>query len=75
MWNSFETEKGRIAFEGTIAMIRKLGMEIVAEGVEEPQQAQRLTANKCEHLQGYLLSKPVKKDAFFERVREIGRLS
>lgn len=75
VWNSFETDKGRIAFESTIAMIQKLGMEIVAEGVEDRQQAQRLIENKCDHLQGYLLSKPVKQDAFFERVRQIGCLS
>ena len=75
VWNSFETDKGKIAFEGTIAMIKKLGLEIVAEGVEDQQQAHRLIENKCEHLQGYLLSKPVKQDAFFERVCQIESIS
>ena len=75
VWNSFETVKGRIAFEGTIAMLKKMGAEIVAEGVEDLQQAQRLIENKCDHLQGYLLSKPVERDAFFERVRQIGRIA
>ena len=75
VWNSFETVKGRIAFEGTIAMLKKMGMEIVAEGVEDQRQAKRLIENKCNHLQGYLLSKPVKRDEFFERVRQIGRLA
>ena len=73
VWNSFESSKGQIAFEGTIAMIKKLGMEIVAEGVEKPEQARALVGYNCEHLQGYMFSKPVKKDEFFERVREIDR--
>ena len=75
VWNSFETVKGRIAFEGTIAMLKKMGMAIVAEGVEDQRQAQRLIENKCNHLQGYLLSKAVKRDEFFERVRQIERLA
>ena len=75
VWNSFETVKGRIAFDGTIAMLQKMGMAIVAEGVEDQRQAQRLIENKCDHLQGYLLSKPVKRDDFFDRVRQIGRLA
>ena len=75
VWNSFANDKGKIAFEGTIAMIQKLGMEIVAEGVEDEQQAHRLIENKCDHLQGYLLSKPVEQDGFFERVHQIGHLS
>ena len=56
-------------------MLKKLGMEIVAEGVEDQQQAQRLIGNKCDRLQGYLLSKPIEQDVFFERVRQIGKLS
>ena len=75
VWNSFETVKGRVAFEDTIAMLKKMGMKIVAEGVEGQRQAQRLIENRCNHLQGYLLSKPVRRDEFFERVRQLGRLA
>ena len=71
VWNAFENEKGRIAFEGTIAMIRKLGLGIVAEGVETEEQAERLIENRCDCLQGYLFAKPLEADAFFERVLEI----
>lgn len=75
VWNSFKTDKGKIAFESTISMLKKLGMEIVAEGVEDRYQAERLIENQCDCLQGYLLSKPVKQDAFFERVHQIGQLT
>lgn len=71
VWNSFETIKGQIAFEGAIAMIKKLGLEIVAEGVEKQEQSRRLIGYNCEYLQGYLFSKPVKMDEFFETVRNI----
>lgn len=52
-------------------MIKKLGLGIVAEGVENLEQAERLIGYDCDYLQGYLFSKPVKTDEFFERVREI----
>lgn len=71
VWNSFETTKGQIAFESAVAMINKLGLGAVAEGVENHEQEQKLIGYNCEYLQGYLFSKPVKKDEFFERVREI----
>lgn len=73
VWNIFKTDKGRIAFEGVIAMIKKLGLEIVAEGIETEEQMQKLVGYNCNYLQGYLFSKPVKKDEFFERVREINQ--
>ena len=73
VWNIFKSEKGQIAFEGVIAMIKKLGLGIVAEGVETQEQLQKLTDYNCDHLQGYLFSKPVKKEEFFERVRELNR--
>jgi diguanylate cyclase (GGDEF)-like protein len=48
----------------TIVMLaRKLGMEVVAEGVETTQQLDRLSSLECEFAQGYLFSRPLEAAA------------
>lgn len=43
----------------TITMAHNLGMDIIAEGVEKPEQVRMLKALGCEYGQGYFFSKPV----------------
>jgi diguanylate cyclase (GGDEF)-like protein len=40
-------------------LANNLGMEVVAEGVETPEQLELLRSLKCEYGQGYLFSRPV----------------
>ena len=47
-----------------IAMAHRLGLEVVAEGVETHAQAAFLKAQSCQLLQGYLYGKPMPLDAF-----------
>jgi diguanylate cyclase (GGDEF)-like protein len=47
-----------------IDMGRTLGLEVVAEGVEEMEQALALHAQHCDQGQGYLFSPPVSAEAF-----------
>ncbi len=42
-----------------IAIAKGLNMDIIAEGVENIEQARRLAELGCEYMQGYLYSKPV----------------
>jgi diguanylate cyclase (GGDEF)-like protein len=35
------------------------GLTVVAEGVEQPEQLERLRAESCDHAQGYLLHRPL----------------
>jgi EAL domain-containing protein (putative c-di-GMP-specific phosphodiesterase class I) len=60
-------DSDRILVETIIVMAHKLGHQLVAEGVEEEAQLERLTALGCEVGQGYLFGKAVCATQFFER--------
>ena len=45
--------------EAIIVMAHKLGMKVVAEGVETEEQRQALAKMGCDFAQGYLFSKPI----------------
>jgi len=53
-----------------IAMAKKLGLNIVAEGVETTNQFEFLDDNKCDMVQGYLFSKPLNKMEFEKLLSE-----
>ncbi|ADW71065.1 putative bifunctional diguanylate cyclase/phosphodiesterase [Granulicella tundricola] len=48
--------------ESIIAMAHRMGMCVVAEGVETPRQMATLREKSCNILQGYLFSPPVEAD-------------
>jgi PAS domain S-box-containing protein len=47
-----------------IGMAHTLGLDVVAEGVEQEGQAMQLRALDCDVLQGYLLGRPIPADRF-----------
>ena len=49
----------------TIAMVKNLGLMVVAEGVESSAQLRSLTENDCDIIQGYYFSKPVPEVELF----------
>ncbi len=53
--------------EAIILMAHKLGMKVVAEGVETQAQFMLLEEAGCDYAQGYLFSKPI-SDKEFERI-------
>jgi len=46
----------------TVALAHKLGLKVVAEGVETEAQHKHLAGIQCDFLQGYLFSRPLPKD-------------
>ncbi|MEW6990440.1 putative bifunctional diguanylate cyclase/phosphodiesterase [Colwelliaceae bacterium 6441] len=50
----------------TIAMVKNLGLIVVAEGVESSAQLRSLTENDCDIIQGYYFSKPVPEVELFD---------
>lgn len=56
--------------EDLISMCHKLGLEVVAEGVEEEHQRQYLYEIDCDVMQGYLFSRPLPEDAALDKLSE-----
>lgn len=48
--------------ESIILLAHSFGLEIIAEGIETPEQYERLRELGCEYIQGYLFSKPLKSE-------------
>jgi len=53
-----------------IAMGKNLGMKVLAEGVETPEQLDFLYQHNCDEAQGYLFSRPLAADVFAEFVAD-----
>jgi diguanylate cyclase (GGDEF)-like protein len=50
----------------TIAMVKGLGLMVVAEGVETQAQLRSLSENDCDIIQGYYYSKPIPEKELFD---------
>ncbi|MGE0727345.1 MAG: putative bifunctional diguanylate cyclase/phosphodiesterase [Acidimicrobiia bacterium] len=59
-----EDERTFAIVESTVSMGRRLGLVVVAEGVEEPEQVEALGRCGCEIIQGYLVSPALSAEAF-----------
>tara|TARA_R100000306_G_scaffold25596_2_gene28932 strand:- start:207806 stop:210364 length:2559 start_codon:yes stop_codon:yes gene_type:complete len=56
--------------ETILLMASKLGIKVVAEGVETESQAAFLRNHRCDYLQGYHIAPPLAGDDFSEFVRQ-----
>ena len=61
--------------EAIILMAHKLGMKVVAEGVETRQQLSLLEEAGCDYAQGYYFSKPVSNKEFEKMIRNTIKLT
>lgn len=57
--------------EAIIMMSHKLGLKVVAEGVETQAQLDLLNTIGCDYIQGYYYSRPLPKNAFETWLRQI----
>ena len=56
--------------EGLIALARRLGLRVVAEGVEDQDCLARLRALGCEEAQGYIIARPMDAPALSAWLRD-----
>lgn len=60
-----EIEEDDVAIaEAIVVMAHRLGLKIIAEGVETQGQRDLLATAGCEYIQGYFYAKPMPKEAF-----------
>lgn len=57
-------ERQRAMMKHVISMANDLGMECIAEGVENMEHVQLLKENKCYMAQGFLFNKPIPQEEF-----------
>jgi diguanylate cyclase (GGDEF)-like protein/PAS domain S-box-containing protein len=62
--------KDEIIAKAIIELAHKMGLDIIAEGVEYIEQFNFLKKNKCDKVQGYLFSKPVPSEEFEQLLRK-----
>jgi len=59
---------GTALVQSILAMARHLGLRVMAEGIETPEQAHYLASNGRAHMQGYLFCRPMPLDALLARL-------
>lgn len=64
VWAAMENENAMKVLTHSVAMIKSLEMDIVAEGVETMEQAEQLGRMGCDYFQGYYYSKPINQEEF-----------
>lgn len=65
-----DTPYGETITSDIIAIAHKRGQYVIAEGVEFEEQRQYLLDNRCDKIQGYLISKPLDEEAAIELLRK-----
>lgn len=61
-------EQNHIVVESTIDMIKKLGMTVVAEGIETKEEVEMLRKLGCDIIQGYFFGKPMSVHEFEKQI-------
>ena len=69
-----EAEDATIIVRAIIGLAHSLGLLVVAEGVETPQQLAAVRELMCDQVQGYLLGRPMRMDGSTELMAARARL-
>ena len=65
-----DSEKNATIVESSVRMAHELGINVVAEGVENNAQYQRLLESGCTKVQGFWISRPLPLERFMAFVKE-----
>lgn len=60
------SEKDQKIVQSMLNLVDSLGYKVVAEGIETNEQLEYLCNNNCDFGQGYLLSKPIRKEEIIQ---------
>lgn len=65
-----DEERATVIIDSVISMAKKLGMTVIAEGVEKKTQVDFLSEMGCDVFQGYYFSKPMPVEEFEKEVTQ-----
>ena len=65
--------RGGTIISAIVQMTKWLNTPVIAEGVETLVQADYMKSIGCRYVQGYLYSKPITEDEFFEKLEKIAK--
>ncbi|WP_022760240.1 GGDEF domain-containing protein [Butyrivibrio sp. AD3002] len=66
--NIENSEKGLIVLESVVQMAKRLGLQIVVEGVETQEQYDYIRKLRCEMIQGFYFAKPMPSEIFPDQI-------
>ncbi|MDD5832215.1 MAG: EAL domain-containing protein [Clostridiales bacterium] len=69
--NELQKPLGHSVLSDVIKMAHRMGLKVVAEGVETKEQVRRLKQVDCDYVQGYYFAKPMPAAQFSELISEI----
>lgn len=67
---SDENSKSMLMLKGVVNLAKSLGLKIVAEGVETPEQLELIAKMGVDIIQGYIFDKPLTENDFIERIKK-----
>ncbi|MBQ8913031.1 MAG: EAL domain-containing protein, partial [Lachnospiraceae bacterium] len=70
LWDADTRESSSIMLTDTIKTIRRLGMNVIQEGVETKEQLDLVVGAGANLIQGYYFSKPLPEEAFYDYMVE-----
>lgn len=70
MDNMMASDKGKLILEHMVSMAHKLGLGLLAEGVETKEQVELLEKIGCDNVQGYYFARPMPQEDFFALLKK-----
>lgn len=70
--DSLDNPRGKEIVTSVVSLAKRLGINVVAEGIEEKEQLEFLRDIDCDLAQGYYFAKPLRKADFEARLKEGG---
>ena len=62
--NNHQDERQKVLVDAMISFSKRLGMRVIAEGIETEEQLQWLLEHNCDEGQGYYFSRPIDQTSF-----------
>ena len=70
-----QSKKDSKIVETIIHLAHNIGLEVVAEGVEDKEQFETLENYQCELVQGYYISKPMRFNDIVTKIKKKSKVS